>query len=118
MLLQEFLEASAERLPDKEALVAGSSRLTFREIDVAANRLAHALRECGVAYGDRVAVLMDNSPEAIVSIWGILKADAVFLMINPTTKREKIRYILENHRILVLKEELNTMPKFFYFYGT
>ncbi|MBN1883933.1 MAG: AMP-binding protein [Candidatus Krumholzibacteriota bacterium] len=102
MLLQEFLEESAARHPGKEALVAGQRRLSYREIDVAANRLANALLACGVAEGDRVAVLMDNSPEAVVSIWGILKAGAVFLVINPTTKREKIRYILDNCRAAAL----------------
>jgi long-chain acyl-CoA synthetase len=55
-----------------------------------------------VRYGDRVAVLLDNSPETVVSIFGILKADAVFLVVNPTTKTDKIRYILNNCRAAAL----------------
>jgi amino acid adenylation domain-containing protein len=98
MLVQEFLETSARRFPDKEALVAGDARITWGELDAAANGCARALRESGIEYGDRVAVLMDNCPEAVISIWGILKAGATFLVINPTTKTKKITYILNNCR--------------------
>ncbi|MBN1163403.1 MAG: AMP-binding protein [Candidatus Krumholzibacteriota bacterium] len=102
MLVQEFLEKSAARSPHKEALVCGSTRLTYGEIDRAANQLAHTLQACGVRYGDRVAVLIDNSPETVISIWAILKADATFLVINPTTKSQKIAYILNNCRATAL----------------
>jgi long-chain acyl-CoA synthetase len=102
MLVHEFLEHSAARLPEKEALIAGSSRLTYAALDAEANRLARALRALGVRYGDRVAVLLDNSPETVVSIFGVLKADAVFLVVNPTTKTDKIRYILNNCRAAAL----------------
>ncbi|MBU8921167.1 MAG: AMP-binding protein [Bacteroidales bacterium] len=102
MLLQEFLENSASRHPDREALVSGDRRLSFGEIDNMANQLAHTLRDSGVGYGDRVAILIDNSPETVIALWAVLKADAVFLIINPTTKSDKIRYILGNCRAAAL----------------
>jgi len=102
MLVQTFLEKSAKRFPGKEALVAGDSRLTYQELDEAANRFAHTLLQNGVEYGDRVAVLMDNTAEAVISIWGTLKAGATFLVINPTTKTRKIAYILNNCRATAL----------------
>ena len=102
MLLQEFLERSAERLPGKTALACGDIRLTFAEIDQAADRLAATMRECGVSYRDRVAVLADNSPETVISIWAILKAGGTFLVINPTTKPGKVEYILNNCRASAL----------------
>jgi long-chain acyl-CoA synthetase len=89
-------------MPDKTALVAGGDRTTYGALDSAANRLARALRENGVEYGDRVAVLMDNSTEAVIAIWAILKAGAVFLVINPTTKARKVEYILNNCRASAL----------------
>ncbi len=94
MLVHEFLERSAGRFPDKEALAAGDVRLTYRDrdLDAAANRLACALRESGVEYGDRVAILMDNILETVISIWGILRMGAIFLVINPTTRSRKISY--------------------------
>ncbi|MCU0639837.1 MAG: AMP-binding protein [Candidatus Krumholzibacteria bacterium] len=102
MLVQELLERSAAATPGREALVCSGRRMTFAEIDAEANRLAHALRRGGIRYGDRVAVLIDNSPETVISIWAALKADATFLVINPTTKSAKISYILENCRASAL----------------
>ncbi|MDJ0763423.1 MAG: AMP-binding protein [Myxococcota bacterium] len=102
MLVQEFLENSADRLPNKPAIICGKKRITYADINAAANQMARALRDAGVAYGDRVAILMDNSIEAVIAIWAILKADAVFLVINPTTKKRKILYILDNCRVSAL----------------
>jgi long-chain acyl-CoA synthetase len=102
MLLQEFLERSSERFPDKVALVAGGRRLTYRDLDTESNRLAHALGDLGVAYGDRVVVFLDNSPEAVVSLFGALKADGVFVVLNPTMKADKLAYILNNCRATAL----------------
>ena len=102
MLIQEFLERSCNASPDKTALIAGERRLAYHEIDSSANSLAHALREAGVAYGDRVAVFLDNAPEAVISIFGILKADAAFVVLNPTIKADKLAYILNNCRTTAL----------------
>lgn len=98
MLVHEFLENSARRSPDKTALVAGSGCLAYRELDSEANRLALALRENGTGYGDRVVVFLDNCTEAVISIFGILKADSIFSVINHTTKADKLAFILENCR--------------------
>jgi amino acid adenylation domain-containing protein len=102
MLLHEFLECSAERLPDKTALIDGKNRLTYREFESMANRVAHALKDGGVEYCDRVVILLDNSHEAAASIFGILKADATFVVINPTIKTDKLAYILNNCRATAL----------------
>jgi len=102
MLVQEFLENSARRLAGKTALIDGDHRLSYREVDSGANRLAHSLTDLGVRRGDRVAIFMDNSPETVIGVFGILKADAVFVVINPTTKSDKLSYILNNCRATAL----------------
>lgn len=96
MLVQDFLERSAERFPDKTALVCGGQRLTYAEVEARANRLAHALIAHGVQRGDRVVVHLPNSVEAVVAIFAILKAAGTFVVVNPTTKRDKLIYILNN----------------------
>jgi long-chain acyl-CoA synthetase len=98
MQVEEFLEISADRFPDKIALVVGQQRLTYRELDEQANRLAHALMSFGVRRGDRVAIYLENSVEAVLSIFAVLKAGGVFLMVNPSTKAEKLAYVLNNCR--------------------
>jgi amino acid adenylation domain-containing protein len=100
--LEEFLEESARRLGGKTALVAGDRRLTYDDIERQANRLAHCLIASGVARGDRVMVYMENSVEAVLAVFAILKAGAVFVMINPTTKAEKFSYILNHCRAFAL----------------
>lgn len=96
MLLQNFLEDSACRTPDKVALVCRGERLTYDEINSKANQVAALLRSQGIRRGDRVAVFLDNSMESVISLFGILKADAVFLMLSSQLKAPKLAYILDN----------------------
>jgi len=96
MLLQNFLEESAYKFPKKEALICGEERWTYEEINHKSNQLATFLRDQGICRGDRVAIFMDNSVESVISLFGILKADAVFLMLSPTLKPLKLAYILNN----------------------
>jgi amino acid adenylation domain-containing protein len=96
MLVQSFLESSAVRLPHKVALVCDDQRLTYAEIDQMANRLAQALVRGGLRRGDRVGIFLVNSVEAVIGIFAVLKAGGVFVVINQTTKEDKLVYILNN----------------------
>jgi long-chain acyl-CoA synthetase len=96
MLVNNFLENSARKYPDKVALIYQDQRLTYQEIDEMANQLACALQDQGIKRGDRVAILMDSSPEAVISLFGILKANGIFLMLSPTMKSNKLEYILND----------------------
>ena len=102
MQVEEFLENSAGLFPDKVALVCGSHRETYRGVDRHANQLAWALRESGVNRSDRVAIFLENTAEAVYAVFAALKAGGVFLVINPTTKAEKLAYILNNCRAKAL----------------
>lgn len=95
-LVHHFLEHSAERFPEKEALICGGRRLTYAEMDSLANRFAHALRAQGLRRGDRVAIHLGNSVEAVAAIFGVLKAGGVFLPIHPEIKAGKLEYILRD----------------------
>lgn len=99
MLVEDFLEQSTQATPDKIAVVCGDQRSTYKDLDQLCNQVAHALIAAGVGRGDRVAVLLPNSIEAVISIFGTLKADGVFVAINPSTKIDKLRYILNDCRI-------------------
>jgi len=102
MLVHDFLEKSAERSPDKVALVCGGQRLTYLEVDRMANRLAHALRERGVERGDRVILFLPNSVELVVGIFGVLKAGGTFVVVNASTKEDKLTYLVNNCRATAL----------------
>jgi acyl-CoA synthetase (AMP-forming)/AMP-acid ligase II len=96
MLLHHFLEESAQKFPEKVALIQRTERWTYQDIDQKANQVANLLRAQGIRRGDRVAIFLDNSIESVVSLFGILKADAVFLMLSPMLKPSKLTYILNN----------------------
>ncbi len=96
MLVQDFLERSARRFPDRVALVCADTRLTYAEMDRAADQVAHMLQNLGVARGDRVALYLPNSVEAVIGIFAVLKAGGVFVVINRATKTDKVAAILNN----------------------
>jgi len=104
-LVQDFLEQSAARLPDKTARVCAGGRFSYADLDAMANRFAWTLIALGVRRGDRVAVNLGNGVEAVVAIFGTLKAGGVFAVVNPSTKRDKLRYILQHSRATVLVAE-------------
>jgi len=94
MLLHDWLEAHASEQPDRVALVCDSRRYSYRDIDTSAHRLAATLQAHGVRRGDRVALYLENCVEAVVSIFAVLKAGAVFMPVNPQVKADKLRYLL------------------------
>src|SRR5438105_2582165 len=102
MLVGDYLEQSARRWPDKIALSFGNQNLTYTEIDGAANRLANYLLARGVQRSDRVAIFLDNSVEAVISAFGVLKAGAVFIMVSGSTKSDKLTFVLNNCRAVGL----------------
>jgi len=96
MLVQDGLQRSRLRCPDKIALVCSDQRLTYAVLDDMANRLANALLAYGVKRGNRIGIYLSNSIEAVASIFGVLKAGAAFFVINRATRFEKLSYILAN----------------------
>jgi amino acid adenylation domain-containing protein len=98
MLLNEFLERSAGLFPGKTALICRHQRLTFADIDHAANSLAHALVEEGFARQDRAV----NSVASVVCIFAVLKAGGVFVIIDPQVKVKKLQYMLEDCQARIL----------------
>ena len=95
-LLQQLLENSAKQYPDREAVVYKDSVITYQELDIAANKLGWALRNAGIEKGDRVGICLNKSIEEIVAIYGILKAGAVYVPIDPASPTQRIAYFIEN----------------------
>ena len=97
-LLQDYLIHAAHRLPRKTALVCGDERLTYADLDERSNALAHHLAAAGVVRGDRVVLFADNIAETAIAFWAVLKANAVVSVVNPQTRSEKLRYLLDDCR--------------------
>lgn len=109
-LVHEWLTRSARRFPDKTAIVAGEVRWTYRDLDDRSDRLAAALIAAGVRRHDRVVVFLDNSPESVASLYGILKAGAAFVILNGTMKAKKLAYILKDSGAAALIADVRKAP--------
>jgi amino acid adenylation domain-containing protein len=113
MQVESFLELSAARSPDKTALICDRRRFTYADLEARSNRLAASLIAGGVQRGDRVAIYLENSVEAVISVFAILKAGAAFLVVNPTTKPDKLSYILNNSRaagLITHRTKFSSLP--------
>jgi amino acid adenylation domain-containing protein len=94
--VESFLEESARRFPEKVALVVGKERVTYAELDGLAEATAALLRGNGVRRGDRVVLFLQNSVETVAGLFGAWKAGAVVCPIHPTTKADKLAFMLNN----------------------
>jgi long-chain acyl-CoA synthetase len=96
MLVDEFLEQGADRFPNRTALIIGGEKLSYLQIEERANRLANSLLEKGLRKQDRVAIFLEPSAEAILSVFASLKAGGTFVIINPQVKAKKAVFILND----------------------
>lgn len=101
-LLQDTLLLSAADHPDKVAVVVEGRPFTYGQLREDAARLAAALRRYGLERGDRVAIYMDNTWACVVSLYGVLLAGGVFLIVNPQTKADKLAFVLDDSDAKVL----------------
>ncbi|WP_286174749.1 AMP-binding protein, partial [Mycobacterium sp. DL99] len=90
----ELFAAQVGRSPEAVAVSFEGRGLTYREVDEAANRLAHLLASHGVGCGRCVGVLLSRSVEAVVAILAVLKTGAAYLPIDPGHPRERIGFML------------------------
>ncbi|MGA8123556.1 MAG: amino acid adenylation domain-containing protein, partial [Mycobacterium sp.] len=88
--------AQVERGPDVVALVCAGASMTYREVDRAANRLAHRLVLAGAGPGRCVAVVFSRCAEAIVAILAVLKSGAAYLPIDPAVPAARLGFILDD----------------------
>ena len=89
-------ERQARSTPDRVALISGERRVTFAALDAAGDRLAAVLRERGLRKGGHVGIYMSRSVEAIVAIFGVLKAGGVYVPIDPNDPSERQRFIVSD----------------------
>jgi len=95
-LIHHFLERSADRFADKQALVHGKTRQSYGEIEKNANKIARGLIKKGLEKGERVALLLRNSPEYVALYYGILKSGGVVVPINTGIETEEVTNIVSD----------------------
>ncbi len=106
--LTALVQEQAAKTPDATAVVYEGRHYSYREVNETANRLAHKLIAQGIGTEDRVAVLMEKSPELVITALGIVKAGAVYLPVDPTYPEDRLSYILSDSDPKVVLRELAT----------
>jgi long-chain acyl-CoA synthetase len=94
--ITEYLFTTAQQRPDTEALVCSKRRLTYSALASRATSFAGYLVSHGLQKGDRVAIFLDNSVEAVVAIFGTLRAGGCIVVINPAAPPERVAFIIRN----------------------
>lgn len=94
--LVALFENQVQRTPDKVAAVYEDQQLTYSQLNVRANQLAHYLRRAGVGAETLVPLYADRSLEILTGILGILKAGGAYVPIDPAYPETRVRYILKD----------------------
>ncbi len=102
LCLHHLFERQAARTPDAIAVCGDGRRLTYAELEIWSNRLAHRLRRMGAGPGTPVALCFERSPEMIAAILGTLKAGSAYVPLDPNAPAERLRMILADTRPRVL----------------
>jgi acyl-CoA synthetase (AMP-forming)/AMP-acid ligase II len=102
ILIHHFLERSANIFPDKVALIHEDTRATYSQVNSMADSLAHWLVNEGIKKGDRVAFILENSLEYVVTYYGILKAGAVAVSLSTDLKPDSLNSLLADIEPIVI----------------
>ena len=88
--LFHFLEEAAKKYPDRACTIFKGAVISYKEMNARTNQMAAALVELGVKKGDRVGIFMPNVPQFVIAYFGILKAGAVVVAVNPTYPPDEV----------------------------
>lgn len=108
LYIHQLFEEQAALNPDREALKFIDESLTYDQLNKRINKLANYLIASGVKKNDIIGVYMERSVEMVVALYGILKAGAAYLPLEPSYPKDRIKYMIENSevQVVITKSEL------------
>jgi len=98
-LLTHSIQKSARQYPQKVAFRCLDQSITYAELNVQVNQLAHQLLNLGVKKGDRVGVFLNRCLDTTTALYGIMNAGAVYVPIDPNLPKERIQFLIEDCEI-------------------
>jgi amino acid adenylation domain-containing protein len=96
MCIHELFEAQVKRTPEATAVVFGSEKVSYDELNRRANRLAHYLRKNGVRAEERVGICAERSVEMVVGLLAVLKAGGAYVPLDPEYPEERLQYMVKD----------------------
>ncbi|HEX6046567.1 MAG TPA: amino acid adenylation domain-containing protein [Pyrinomonadaceae bacterium] len=109
--IHDLFNEQATRTPDEVAVISGNERLTYRELDQSANRLANYLKREGVGPESVVAVAIERSTRMAVAVLAVLKAGAAYVPLDPEYPNERLSFMLEDTRASAVLTEQRIVPQ-------
>ncbi len=100
--LYKMLEETTEKYPNNTATVFFDAKITYRELTRQVHAFAHCLQELGVKKGDRVAIMLPNSPQLVISYYAALKIGAIVVQTNPLYKENELKHQMRDSESKVL----------------
>ena len=100
--LHQLFEAQVEKTPLSVAVVFEQQQLTYLELNIRANQLAHHLRALGIGPDMLVGIAVERSLEMVIGLLGILKAGGAYVPLAPGYPQERLAYMLEDSGVTVL----------------
>jgi len=94
--LDDFFESSAKKHPHSIAIEQGSKVYSYSKAGALSNKLAHFLREKGIAPEEKVAILLPRCAEVYIAMLGVLKAGGAYIPLDPEIPAERVNYIMED----------------------
>ncbi|MDN3351338.1 non-ribosomal peptide synthetase [Actinomadura sp. DC4] len=111
LTLPELFQAQVARDPSAAAIVFEETTLSYAEVNRRANRLARLIIGHGTGPEDTVVVMMGRSPDLVITLLAIAKAGAAYLPIDPDHPRERVAYLVEDARPLLVLTDSRTVSK-------
>ncbi|MDZ8224986.1 amino acid adenylation domain-containing protein [Nostoc sp. ChiVER01] len=108
----QLFEAQVEKSPDAIALVFGNQKLSYKELNIRSNQLAHYLKEIGVQTESLVGICVERSAEMIIAILGIFKAGGAYLPLDPSYPQERLNFMLQDAQVSLLLTQEKLLPNF------
>jgi non-ribosomal peptide synthetase component F len=93
-LLQQLVTRQAERRPDAIAVVMNAEQIKYAALEETSNQLARQLKAAGCVPGDRVCFLTPKSPTAVIIELGVLKADCIYVPLDPSSPAPRLARII------------------------
>jgi len=110
-LLQHLLTDAAAARPQQPAVASGDCLLTYQELDRLSNKVARALLRLGVSPGDRVGILAPKSAASLVGLYGVLKAGACYVPLDPKAPAQRLSYVLRDCEARVILADHSRVPQ-------
>lgn len=109
-----LLESQAKRTPNKIALVFQDGKITYEQLDKRSNQIARILKLKGIKRGDKVPIIVNRSIEMIIGIYGILKAGAAYIPVDPEYPSERIIHMLDDCNANIVLSDKSVTSKLKY----